>query len=219
MIRKRFVPSSLAHGLAGVALAGFAQHLPRQAQGLVPRGDRARFLLLAGALACGASAPDLDFVPGVLRGDPDWLHRGPSHSVLAATIVGTVAYGIARLVRSEAAAPFGILMGLAYASHVFLDMFSPDPVRFNGVPAFWPLWDSHFVVPASVFLPIRRDPASESFLASLWSLHNGYALLWEALIMGGVVMFGRIISRPFAGLGSHEAPAPPRFDRGLDSES
>lgn len=213
------MPSSLAHGLAGVALAGFAQHLPGRTASLLPRGDRARFFLLAGALACAASAPDLDFVPGVLLGDPDWLHRGRSHSLLAATMVGTVAYAVGRLAHREAAAPFAILMGLAYASHVFLDMFSPDPVRFNGVPAFWPLSDRPIVVPASVFLPIRRDPASGGFLASLWSLHNGYAVLREAVIMGVVVILARIKGRSNSEARSHQAPSRPLLDRRVDSES
>ena len=123
------------------------------------------------------------------------------------------------MARCRAAALFGVLMGLAYASHVFLDMFSPDPVRFNGVPAFWPLSDRHVVVPASVFLPIARDPAAGGFLASLWSVHNGYAVLREALIMGVIVMLGRIASRPFNGFDSHDATAHPRLDRQVDSES
>jgi membrane-bound metal-dependent hydrolase YbcI (DUF457 family) len=220
MMKEPFVPSSLAHGLAGVALAGFAQHFRGRTASLLPRGNcnRARFFVLAGALACAASAPDLDFVPGVLLGDPDWLHRGRSHSLLAATMVGMVVYAVGRMARREAAAPFAILMGLAYASHVFLDMFSPDPVRFNGVPAFWPLSNQHFVVPASVFLPIRRDPASAGFLASLWSLHNGYAVLREAAIMGVVVILAGIRGRSSAAAGS-QATSRPLLNRRVDSES
>jgi membrane-bound metal-dependent hydrolase YbcI (DUF457 family) len=212
------VPSPLAHSLAGLALAGFAQHLSRQPAALTSRGDRGRFFLLVGALACAASAPDLDFVPGILMGNPDWLHRGRSHSLFAAAICGITAYGIGRLVRQEGAASFGVLMGLAYATHVFLDMFSPDPLQFNGVPAFWPLSERHFVLPAAVFLPISRDPSSGNFLASLWSLHNVFAVLREALIMGAVVMLSRIVFRPNPRMGSHQAIRR-RLDRRVDSES
>ncbi len=130
-----------------------------------------------------------------------------------------LAYGIGRLARTGAAAPFALLMGLAYASHVFLDMFSPDAVRFNGVPAFWPLSASHFVLPASVFLPIRRDPTAGGFLASLWSLHNVYALLRETLIMGAVVTIGRLAIPPYSRFEPYDTPRRSRLDRRVDSES
>jgi membrane-bound metal-dependent hydrolase YbcI (DUF457 family) len=176
--------------------------------------------LLALALAAAACAPDLDFIPGVLVGDPNWLHRGLSHSLAASLLFGAVAYVATRAARARGAGLFGVLMGAAYASHLILDMFSPDPLRFNGVPLFWPLSDQHFILPAQVFLDIRRDPAADGFLASLWDMHNLHAILREILVMGAVVLVGRMVGRTLTSRpAGAPRPAPRRLDRRVDSES
>jgi hypothetical protein len=72
------VPSPIAHSLIGLAIGVAA---------LRPRGKPARVTLRTRALpllgfAALANAPDLDFVPGLLAGDLNRYHHGPSHSML-----------------------------------------------------------------------------------------------------------------------------------------
>jgi membrane-bound metal-dependent hydrolase YbcI (DUF457 family) len=176
--------------------------------------------MLALGLMVAANAPDFDFVPGILIGHPDWLHRGVSHSLAAAVLFGGAVWAGVRIARVGGAAWAGVLMGAGYASHLMLDMFSPDPLRFNGVPLLWPLTTGHFILPAQVFLDIRRDPFAGSFVASLWHVHNVQAMLRELLIMVPLLLGARILAAIAAAADGHAAvTARPRFDRRIDSES
>jgi hypothetical protein len=95
MMERTTVPSPVGHSLTGLALAGLTQYL-RNRQGhawplpALRRGPATSLPLLALALAAAACAPDLDFIPGVLVGDPNWLHRGLSHSLAASRLCGGV---------------------------------------------------------------------------------------------------------------------------------
>ncbi len=216
------MPSPIAHGLAGLALTGVAQYVrlvAGQPSPLSRAGKPLPWTLLAAALMCAACLPDLDFVPGILIGRPDWLHRGPSHSLLGAAVFGAMAAALARAACVREPAVFGLLIGVAYASHVFLDTFSPDPLRITGVPAFWPLTDTPVVVPSSIFLEIRRDPRAGGFFASLWLPHNLQAVLREMLIMGTVLALSRLAVRARSGPPSREAGVRARLGREVDSQS
>lgn len=210
------MPSPVAHSLAGVAIVGVARYLRASRRVQQPRVIGVPMLLVL--MMAAANAPDLDFVPGVLVGYPDWLHRGISHSLGAALLFGGLSGAIAAVGRLQTPGLIGVLMALAYASHLLLDMFSPDPMRFNGVPLFWPLSEQHFVLPAQVFLDIRRAPGAEGFVASLWHWHNLEAMVREVLIMVPLLLAGGLLTRGWSGLGA--APrVRPRLDRRLDSES
>ena len=64
-----------------------------------------------------AIAPDLDFLPGIVIGDPNRFHHGPTHSIAAAVVFTLV---IALMFRSLSKTQILVLF-LVYAGHVLID--------------------------------------------------------------------------------------------------
>jgi len=100
-------------------------------------------LLLAGVAA--SVFPDLDvlaFKFGIAYSD-DMGHRGITHSLFFALIVGLLAYYFAPLLRSppKRAALFVFIAGL---SHGILDMFTNGGL---GIAFFWPFSHERFFMP------------------------------------------------------------------------
>jgi membrane-bound metal-dependent hydrolase YbcI (DUF457 family) len=217
------VPSPVAHSLAGLAIAGLARHTRVRREGRrepFAAAESARGPLLTLALMGAAVAPDFDFFPGLLVGYADWLHRGVSHSFVAAVSFGVLIGLIARRARLGQPARLGSLMAAAYASHLVLDLFSPGEARFIGMPLFWPLSTDLFLMPTSVFLDIRRDPAADDFFASLWQMHNLHAMFRECLIMAPLLIAGGLMIRVFRTLRiTPPLVASSRLDRRADSKS
>lgn len=180
------MPSPVGHSLAGIAFSG----LGRRSLGGDRRAFRDQVALLV-ALIFAANAPDLDFLPGILLGDPDRFHHGPSHSLGAALAFAVVAWLGARALRARDAARLGLLMTLAFASHLLLDMLSLDRRPPSGVPLLWPFSGRTFVLPFAVFMDVRREPAAGSFLASVLLRDNFIAALWELVVMGLVLAVNR----------------------------
>jgi hypothetical protein len=117
------MPSPVGHTLAGCAVA-LAVMPPQMLQA---------WEAWALCLIC-ANLADVDFIPGILTGNPRTFHRGPSHSLVA----GIVAAGLGASLLTWSAVPWVTWAGLiflAYASHVGLDYFTPG----RGVLLSWPL--------------------------------------------------------------------------------
>jgi inner membrane protein len=170
------MPSPVAHALAGVAL-------------YEARRDRRRSLVLLAVLVIASGLPDLDFLPGMLVGNADLYHHGPSHSLFAGLLVAALA---GTLVAWRGGAALGKRIGLAvflgYGLHVVLDMFCIDTRPPFGVPLFWPLWAGYVASPVELFMDIHRDRDTAAFFGSLLQPHNLRAAAWEAVLMGGVVL-------------------------------
>lgn len=87
--------------------------------------------LLAGALL--ATTPDLDYLPTWIFGaDSDW-HRGFSHSILFAAIVGLLAYVIGKTYVRTA-----VVLGVAVATHGLVDAAVSMSAK-GGVELLWPI--------------------------------------------------------------------------------
>jgi membrane-bound metal-dependent hydrolase YbcI (DUF457 family) len=117
------MPSPIGHTLAGCAVA--LTLIPPQ----LPQAWQAWAVCLI-----SANLPDLDVIPGLLRGDPRAFHRGPSHSLTAAVIVA----GLGASLWMGSPLPWLMRAGLiflAYTSHVGLDYFTPG----RGVLLSWPI--------------------------------------------------------------------------------
>jgi inner membrane protein len=142
-----------------------------------------------------ANAADLDFIPGLLVGDPGLYHHGVSHSLGFAALVAVV-YGLLLMFTTRQARwqPFVICFTL-WSSHIGLDYFSIDPSWPYGVPLFWPLSDVYYIAPFPFFLEIRRALVSSEFLASLVSLHNLWAISVELLVLGPILMLIGIVRK------------------------
>lgn len=158
------MPLPVGHSLAGGALWAAGDSRP---------GVWAGWKRLALAVFI-ANAPDLDMIPGILMGDPDRFHHGPSHSLGFALLAAVIATLVARAWRpwplgtgasagsgeparsgesagsSEFAGGWwpalqtGALVGAIWLSHVVLDAFAQDYSEPRGVPALWPLTDRYF---------------------------------------------------------------------------
>jgi membrane-bound metal-dependent hydrolase YbcI (DUF457 family) len=99
--------------------------------------------------------PDFDLIAG--------QHRGPSHSLTAAVIVGLVVCAVQAsrqrtgAVRARADAAFlGAASAAAYASHVLLDWLGTDTSYPIGIMALWPFSHRHYESAVHLFLSTSR---------------------------------------------------------------
>jgi hypothetical protein len=80
-----------------------------------------------------ANAPDLDLLPGLAIGSPQVFHRGVTYTLVAAVVVGLVAWLGARR-RGAAPGMVGLLAGLAalaWASHIITAVAAVHAVRLG----------------------------------------------------------------------------------------
>jgi inner membrane protein len=106
-------------------------------------GVISRRLLVAGMVA--AILPDCDVVAfklGIAYGN-DFGHRGASHSLAFALILGVLALAMSTRLRSTRPVAF-LFVALAALSHGLLDMFTNGGL---GVALWWPLSDERLFAP------------------------------------------------------------------------
>ena len=182
------MPSPVGHGLFGLAFDPFAPNHANR------RTGAGRFLMPA-ILIAAANAPDLDFVPGFLVGDPNRFHHGLTHSVGAVLAFTLAVSAIARLGGAASSVRLGIVLGLASASHLFLDLLTIDTPPSTGIPLLWPWSDASITLPFKPFLDIQREPAPSRFVPSLFTHHNAYAVLLELAILAPALVVLRFVTR------------------------
>jgi inner membrane protein len=159
----------------GHALAGFAVgHLAGQRAPLPPA--------LLPACALLAVAPDLDFLPGWIAGQPALYHQGASHSFAAAACAAVLAAAVVARGGAGFARCLGWLFA-AYVSHLVIDWLGSDGRPPLGMPLFWPLSDATYLSPVAVLPGISHSPTGgegrAAWLASLLAWHNAWALAVE----------------------------------------
>jgi len=168
------MPSPIGHSLMGYIIYGIGvRSVAGQHGRLIP------LYLLA------ANAADVDFVPGLLIGDPNRYHHGISHSIGFAILFALVSSLFLFLLKRDVAwwwRNFAILFCL-YCSHIGLDYFARDGSFPYGMPVFWPVSREYYIAPIALFLDIRRSPAAIEFLPSLFSLYNLRAVAVEVLLL------------------------------------
>jgi inner membrane protein len=123
----------IGHLLAGAAI-GTA----------LSRGNNVLRTAAIGALA--AVAADFDFLPGLMLGDLSRFHHQESHSILFALFAALLAL----LVAKEDRLRWAVLVGLAYASHLALDLLTFDDSPPHGIPIFWPWSTAVFQSPVTL---------------------------------------------------------------------
>ena len=173
------MPSPVLHSVVG---ALFARRQSDQ--------SRTASLVVLAALIFAANAPDLDFVAGILVDAPTRFHRGASHSLLATAGFGVLSYLAARLAGYRSATWFGVAMTLAFTSHLLLDMLSPRGDPYRGVELGWPLIDERVSSPYRLFVGVRFDPRSDSFVGGLlrgdYLSHNLYVVATEVVLVAAI---------------------------------
>jgi inner membrane protein len=119
-------------------------------------------------------AADLDFIPGLVLGQLNRYHHAQSHSLTCAV----VAASIALLSTRDARLRWGLLVGLAYASHLALDLLTFDDSPPQGIPLFWPYSLKVFQCPVTLLPNVLHGNGMEL------SAHNmGVALREGALLV------------------------------------
>jgi hypothetical protein len=167
------VSSPIAHSLVGLALG----------RTIGPRGVRQNpgWYLYA---ALAANVADFDFLAGAALGDVNLLHRGASHSLLAACAFGAVSTLLARPLGKSMRDMF-VAGTILYASHLLIDLFCGLPGMSAGMPLTWPISDHMFRSPWQPLLGIwhggpHDDP--RQVLDLLFSRANLTAILRELAI-------------------------------------
>ena len=138
------MPSPIGHTLAGCAVA----------LALIPLGVPQAWEAWAVCLI-SANLADADFIPGLLIGNPRALHRGPSHTIMAAGIVAVAGASL----WAWSPLPWLLRAGLiflAYGSHVGLDCLTPGRALMLG----WPLSRRRYQVRRPWFLGITLKKTS-----------------------------------------------------------
>lgn len=158
------MPSAFAHAVVGASLSS----------ALPPRARPAGFPL---ALAALSAAPDLDvltFRLGIPYAHP-LGHRGFSHSLLFAALVGAASLLLWRRFAPGRARVCAVLTFLAVASHGILDTFTDAGL---GIGLFIPFDDGRYFAP---WRPILTSPLS---VAAFFSARGLAVLENEAVWIG-----------------------------------
>ena len=161
------MPTALTHPVVPLALAWGLGH-----------DVISKRLLAVGIVA--AVVPDLDvlaFRLGISY-SAEFGHRGFSHSLLLALIVGLVGASLAKPLHSTFRRSFWFLF-IAMASHGILDAFTNGGL---GIALLWPFSGERFFAP---FQPIEVAPLGVSRFLSL----RGVAVLWSEVLWVWLPLF------------------------------
>lgn len=148
---------------------------------------RAALFMLIGNL------PDFDFLIGFAVGRPGLVHRGFSHTVLAAVAFGILAAMVTRRRRDEPFLPTALVFAAAYGSHLLLDWLTIDTRPPAGGQFFWPFSDTYYIAPITIFREIHVDGLTRGgFLGSVLAWPTVLVLAREVALVLGAVGLWRI---------------------------
>lgn len=143
----------LGHALVGAAVGA-----------LVAAPASVRRRAAVGVLA--ALAPDLDFIPGAVLGDPARFHHAESHSLAFALGVA----GWAALAGGADRWHWALLAALAYGSHLAVDVLTYDDSPPHGIPLAWPVSAHLFESPVPL---LPNVPHASAAVVSLEAMLRG----------------------------------------------
>jgi inner membrane protein len=186
------VPLPLAHSAAGVA--AFLVFRDDSANRL-SRTKRAALLLL---VVFAANVPDLDFIPGMVVGEPNRFHHGVSHSLLASGALAMILYWSVRRYFAELSKKSLLFILIAAsASHPLLDYLSIDTMPPYGVPLLWPVSGEYLISPVLVFLDVTRlGESNAAFFTSVLNQHNLYAAVLESCFAAALIIAAWAVRQP-----------------------
>jgi membrane-bound metal-dependent hydrolase YbcI (DUF457 family) len=127
--------------------------------------------------------PDMDFLVGFVIGFPGMLHRGFSHTVLAAVTFGVAAGAFVRWRWGERFGPAACAFGAVYLSHLVLDYFTIDTRPPAGGQFLWPFSSEYFIAPVTFFGEIYIDGRTRAaFLSTVLAWPTVVVLAREIVI-------------------------------------
>jgi membrane-bound metal-dependent hydrolase YbcI (DUF457 family) len=160
--------------------------------------------LAAAAVALGI-APDLDFVPGLLVGQPGAYHRGVTHTIGAAVVAAVVVLWVAR--RHDFGRPWAVA-GWAWAvwmTHLLLDWVAADVKPPHGGRFLWPLSQEYFHAPVTLLPEIVIDGSNNAaFVSSLVGPHTWAAWASDAGVLVAAFTCAALVRRWRAGAAREE---------------
>jgi membrane-bound metal-dependent hydrolase YbcI (DUF457 family) len=164
------MPSPIAHGLVGLSVH------------LLASRDRAELHdpWRIGVTVGASCIPDVDLLFRMVDGVNH--HNNETHSFGFALLAAVTAAAVFRLVRWKRPLVLGLVLGLAWASHVLLDLLNLDTHPPIGLMALWPLSDGYYKSPVLLFLDIGRTLD--------WTAvkHNSVSAAWECVILVPVLL-------------------------------
>jgi inner membrane protein len=163
--------ASLGHLAVGVAAARVYRH------GAPERRAPLASMLLWSALSFLPDADVIGFSVGV-RYEDEWGHRGASHSLVFALLVGVLVGLLAPRVNRPAIRT-GLIATIVLASHGLLDTLTDGGL---GIALFWPFDLTRYFAPLT---PIPVAPIGLAFL----SPYGFLVAAWEAVLFGPVWWF------------------------------
>ena len=157
-----------------------------------------------------AVSPDLDFVPGVLNGQPALYHQGISHSVAFAAgagLVAVLAYRAYGRRKANLLTHWG-LFSLAYASHLSIDLFGPDKRPPYGIPLFWPVSSETYIAPVQIFRGVHHasvtSASTDQWIIGILNPCNLVSISIEVLVFLPFILFVMYVQRLCLGSGRPE---------------
>jgi membrane-bound metal-dependent hydrolase YbcI (DUF457 family) len=173
------MPSPIGHTLAGCAVA----------LALIPPGIPQAWEAWACCLI-SANLADVDFIPGLLTGNPRAFHRGASHTIVAAFIMAAIGASL----WTWSAMPWLVRAGIifvAYASHVGLDYLTPG----RGLLMGWPLSRRRYQAERPWFLSVTITKTRHHVKMRGEHWQNLRAIRREILLMSPVVIILALASK------------------------
>lgn len=173
------MPLPVGHTLAGYGGYVLLNHTPW------PQWQKFRERFWGSILL--ANLPDIDFLPGIVMGQPTLFHRQATHSLTLAILVGLVGYWLAPRLRLRRATAVLWTAGL-YMSHILLDMLVADKTPPGGVQVLWPLSQNYWISPFTPFPGLDSLDSNASLLRSLVSGQCLFVVLCEAALLAPWVL-------------------------------
>lgn len=126
--------------------------------------------------------PDLDFIPGLILGEPSRFHHQFSHSLFFGIIIGTMTGLLYSKWKRESWLKYALVFTGVYFSHLVADFFALDTSFPYGSQLFWPFWQGYVISPVSIFSDVYRSSNSADFFISLFNWHNFKTVIIELII-------------------------------------
>jgi membrane-bound metal-dependent hydrolase YbcI (DUF457 family) len=172
------MPSPIGHALAGIAVAWTADLLPGGRTSRCPVVSDTIWRRAGGGLTlvCAglAAAPDLDLA--------FTQHRGVTHSLFAAAVVGLVA-AVAAAYARRPVVRIALMCAAAYGSHLLLDWLGVDRYPPRGIQLLWPMQEWYISG-----LDLFRQTARERIFTHGPMLTNIRAVSQEIAMLGPILV-------------------------------
>lgn len=132
-----------------------------------------------------ANAADLDFVPGLLVGEPNRYHHLATHSLTAAIVFGALV-GLVAMRFHGRPLRIGVVGALIYASHLLGDYLTVDQRAPYGIPLFWPFADGFYIAPVTPLSAVQHGlpgDGNAAVLTHIFSPHNVATIAVELALL------------------------------------